>query len=226
VPDAGELICKNCLENKLNFLKFYPSKEFVINVNDLNTNTIDVLKNDEITFGNIKDVEEKPCTDKKRKFEEAFPDDKFLPSEKKLENNVNEVTIINSKELIEGSILKDNLENPQFCKLEFYKKMQNVLIDEKDLFVDIKYFYNILCKCLNCKDLYRNNNVEFIIEDNFLEDITNRNLIEDQLNNEAEEENKDNEKVISNLDDCDIFNIGEVRDLPIEKVKIKNNLEN
>lgn len=185
------------------------------------------------------------CSNKKRKFYEAFPETKNCGDNlgKRIltdQNYETEIKVIETKN-IEISPQKDE----EICKLKMFKKIKGTYSNEnseskfentennipsnsyihditnKDIFVDINNFISSLCLCQTCKTLYKSYQVEFLGMPEFLEDWDKRELIEEVLNKEAGEESPDNQNLISDINNSNIFGMSKIKSLPIEKVRKK-----
>ena len=217
---AGELICKICLKNKLYFLEDYPVNEFlkiekVLKPDDnLPKNEVEVIIQQE---GSSK-------SSKKRKFEEAFPNEQISPKKEKTENvPKNENFVINVEEEIKNNFQKELSTPFTFCKRNVFKSELNksnfVKILDKDIIISLKKFANVLCKCDSCVCMYNDLKIGFISDPNMKKEWDNRILFEDQINNEVEEDSDENQRFFSQLNSVNMFSLNEIKNLPVEKVK-------
>jgi hypothetical protein len=88
-----------------------------------------------------------------------------------------------------------------------------------DILVDMNRFFETLCKCEKCSELYSDKNISFISsKEQFIDDWNNRELLEDKLDEQANLDNEENREIISKIDNFDINMLPEVREMPIEKV--------
>jgi len=113
----------------------------------------------------------------------------------------------------------------EFIKID-EKKKNNIIRDfifenNKDIVVDLERFYNIICKCDSCLNLYREKNISFISSKrDFLDDWNNRELLEDKLNKQVNEDNEENREILGNIDNIEMNMLPEIREMPIEKVSL------
>jgi len=227
-------VCKKCLNEKIDFLQFYPAKEY-----------LKLKKNDEIIHDsnneelNKDKTQENPIIllNKKRKYDDVISQSSFKDNHKKKISN--ELTgenyerrkEINIKEIILNDTLKDKeKDSSEFCKMKLYldstsqnkeenDKNINILKNKKDIFIDLKNFYHALCRCSKCKIRYSNAGIEFISFPDFIQDWESRTLIEDKLNKEAEEETTQNQTLISNINNFNFLETKNIQNLPVEKVQ-------
>jgi hypothetical protein len=208
---------------------FYPEGEFL----KLKVNEEPKLNEVEVEIIDDKDEEKEHSITpmKKRKYDEAFSETKNTISiNKKIsnedcENKEERRKVNNFKEICQTNYEKEKEEeNNQFCKLRAYMDLksddhinENKLKD-KDIFINLKKFYHILCKCSKCKEKYSHSRIEFITSSNFLEDWESRTLIEDKLNKQAEEETNENKNLVTDINNINMFESGKIKSLPVEKV--------
>ena len=88
-----------------------------------------------------------------------------------------------------------------------------------DIFIDLKKFSEIICKCNQCKKLYKDKNLEFL-EDDFYTNWINRESLEEKIIEEVEKDTVNNTENLNTLENVDMFQIEEVKNLTVEKVKI------
>lgn len=98
--------------------------------------------------------------------------------------------------------------------------LKAIIIQKKlDIFIDLCIFFNILCKCEKCLQIYEDRHISFIAtKEELIDDWSNRKLLEEKLNEEANEDNEENREIINEIDNCNINLLPEIKEMPIEKV--------
>ncbi len=99
-------------------------------------------------------------------------------------------------------------------------KLKNTIFADKlDILVDINNFFQLLCKCETCLQLYSDRKIGFVSsKEELTDDWNNRELLEDKLDDQASLDNEENREIINKIDNFDINMLPEVREMPIEKV--------
>lgn len=148
----------------------------------------------------------------------------------KLEGNNNAKPVIYNKRFKYDYDITDNdNKNTSIlkCKLvkQELKNNTSIITKEKqeDIFVDLAKFYLNICKCENCLKLYKLKNIEFIVNSNFIADWKERTLIEDDIKEQTEKElqnTKDSEK-FENINNINLLEIQDYKNLTVEKVSSK-----
>jgi hypothetical protein len=206
--EGSELICRICFVNKLPFLEKYLIDDYI----QLKPNPEGLINNDD----KRENVSPNSTSNKKRKFYEAFPDElnniNSNKSHKEIDKDEEDAIIIHNQEKENGKVLCKLKSNPSINSDEYNKYKDN------DVFINLKKFYEIICKCSQCVENYKELKVDFMVDNNFIQDWTGRILIEDKLCKEAEENNKENQNFVSQISEVNIFNSNKVRNLPVEKV--------
>lgn len=160
------------------------------------------------------------CTGK-RKFHEAFPQNCEAENSKirKMNENVceNDKSIIIKSLKNASSNISEEKKGKDECKINS-QNIENSDSYNKDLLVDIKKFYDTLCKCNKCLEVYKLNTIEFIITPDFITDWSERTLIEDEVYDEAKKNTEENQNIIKDLHQVNIFNTHSVQNLSVEKV--------